>query len=167
MDDRSDDEVSARPTGLDTAGAGSMRAYPRRPMSARRYIRHPSELPIRYSFAPTRCARASRLKDLGRGGIRFQSDESVKPGTAMKVIIPVLDADHELHGWAAWSRRVGDQFETGMAFATEEDAFLARMVEQVCHIEAYRRRVRVREGRRLSSEGAAKEWIEKFAAEFP
>ena len=85
----------------------------------------------------------------------------------MSVTIPVLDANHEMHGWAAWCRPVGDHFETGMAFATEEDAFLARMVEQVCHIEAYRRRVRVSEGRTLTSEHAAREWIEKFAAKFP
>jgi hypothetical protein len=41
------------------------------------------------------------------------------------------------------------------------------MVEQVCHIETYRRTVAGTEGRELSAEQAALEWIAKFAASFP
>ena len=41
------------------------------------------------------------------------------------------------------------------------------MVEQICHIEQYRREVLKKEGRRLSSEEAASEWIVKYASDFP
>jgi hypothetical protein len=41
------------------------------------------------------------------------------------------------------------------------------MVEQVCHIEEYRRTVQRLEGRELSAEEAAFEWIHRFAAQFP
>ena len=54
-----------------------------------------------------------------------------------------------------------------MSFLDAEDAFLARMVEQVCHIEDYRKSVHRIEGRELSPEEAAMEWIEKYASQFP
>ncbi|MCZ7563309.1 MAG: hypothetical protein M5U08_05410 [Burkholderiales bacterium] len=41
------------------------------------------------------------------------------------------------------------------------------MVEQVCHIEEYRRAVARDEGRTLSTEEAAAEWIAEYAARFP
>jgi hypothetical protein len=41
------------------------------------------------------------------------------------------------------------------------------MVEQLCHIEAYRRRVLQDEGRRLTDEEAAMEWIANYADRFP
>jgi hypothetical protein len=42
-----------------------------------------------------------------------------------------------------------------------------RMLEQVCHIESYRKQVRVNEGRELNDEEAALEWISRNAAGFP
>ena len=44
---------------------------------------------------------------------------------------------------------------------------LLRMVEQICHIEHYRNELLQTEGREISSEVAAKEWIEKYAHTFP
>jgi hypothetical protein len=41
------------------------------------------------------------------------------------------------------------------------------MVEQVCHIEQYKADVLKKEGRELTGEEAAKEWILKYAKDFP
>jgi hypothetical protein len=41
------------------------------------------------------------------------------------------------------------------------------MVEQICHIEDYRQSVCRVEGRQLSAEEAAVEWIAQYAAQFP
>ena len=54
-----------------------------------------------------------------------------------------------------------------MSFIDAQDAFSARMVEQVCHIDDYRKSVRRLEGRELDAEEAAAEWISRHAAEFP
>ena len=48
-----------------------------------------------------------------------------------------------------------------------ETAFAVRMIEQVCHIEQYRQQVSKKEGRELSRDGAALEWITQHAALFP
>jgi hypothetical protein len=58
-------------------------------------------------------------------------------------------------------------YELGVTFLDAEDAFRARMVEQLCHIEDYRRSVMRTQGRELSLDEAATEWIEKFAEDFP
>ena len=52
-------------------------------------------------------------------------------------------------------------------FLDQDDSFRARMVEQVCHIEHYKAEVREKEGRAISGEEAAQEWIRKYAKDFP
>jgi hypothetical protein len=42
-----------------------------------------------------------------------------------------------------------------------------RMVEQVCHIEQYKKELFEDEGRALTGEQAAMEWIKRFAEGFP
>jgi hypothetical protein len=42
-------------------------------------------------------------------------------------------------------------------------SFILCMVEQICHIEHYRRAVHESQGRTLSSREAAIEWIEGYA----
>ena len=66
-----------------------------------------------------------------------------------------------------WCHDQGRQCEVGLRFLNEADAYAARMVEQICHIEHYKANVRRKEGRLISGEQAAKEWIEKFAENFP
>ena len=41
------------------------------------------------------------------------------------------------------------------------------MIEQICHIEQYKADVLAKEGRQLDVEQAAREWIYKFADDFP
>jgi hypothetical protein len=41
------------------------------------------------------------------------------------------------------------------------------MVQQVCSIENYRKEVETREGRTLTNQEAAAEWIKKHAGNFP
>ncbi|MFB3091409.1 MAG: PilZ domain-containing protein, partial [Gammaproteobacteria bacterium] len=58
-------------------------------------------------------------------------------------------------------------YEIGIEYRGEVDVYRLRMVEQICHIEHYRKEIQIREGRTISSEQAAKEWIVKFADGFP
>jgi hypothetical protein len=70
-------------------------------------------------------------------------------------------------GRVSWCRSEGNQYEVGIEFLDKDDMFRTRMVEQICHIEQYRQEVLKKEGRKLSSKGAAQEWIQKFAPQFP
>lgn len=82
--------------------------------------------------------------------------------------ITCIDPSFEIDGRVVWSKPVGDMYEVGVEFiVSKEKLFLLKMVEQICHIEHYRNELLQKEGREISSELAAKEWIEKHAAEFP
>jgi hypothetical protein len=81
-----------------------------------------------------------------------------------------IDAAGERHGFEAEvvvMRQQGSRFEMGLWMSDEDSSYRLRMVEQACHIEAYRRRVEREEGRSMSSETAALEWIERYAGSFP
>jgi hypothetical protein len=42
-----------------------------------------------------------------------------------------------------------------------------KMIEQISQIENFRREVEQRDGRKLNSEQAAREWVSKYAGDFP
>ena len=66
-----------------------------------------------------------------------------------------------------WCRRHNEHYLIGVEFLDAQDDYRARMVEQICHIEHYKKEVLEREGRLLSGEQAAHEWIHKYAQDFP
>ena len=69
--------------------------------------------------------------------------------------------------WIIWCQKTTDHFVIGAKFLDKDDMFKARMVEQVCYIEHYKKEVLRKEGRSLSTEEAAQEWIKKYAKDFP
>ena len=82
--------------------------------------------------------------------------------------IAYVEPAFEARARVAWCRprRDGGGYEVGVSFLDAEDVFRARMVAQVCYIEDYRRSIARAEGRELSSEEAAGEWIAKYAHNF-
>ena len=70
-------------------------------------------------------------------------------------------------GRVVWCKANDKGYQLGVAFLDQDDAFRTRMVEQICHIENYRNNASAVEGRQLSVEEAAAEWIDRYAAHFP
>lgn len=132
----------------------------------RRYIRHPSQVPIRY-VAQGGDRGEEPLKDVGAGGLCFLARVRILPGTQLHLEIPAKQPAFQADGVVAWCHYAGGEFEIGVSFRGQATEFALRMVEQLCYIEQYRRDVRAREGRWLTSEQAAAEWITRFAEEFP
>ncbi len=131
----------------------------------RQFIRHPADIPV--VIESREAGAEDRLQDIGLGGLCLRTAEPRAPGSLVQVRLPDIDPDARLPGRVAWCRRAGDGFEIGIAFLGRQTAFRARMVEQIAHIEQYRRDVLAREGRRLSRREAAAEWIARHAADFP
>lgn len=132
----------------------------------RRYIRHPSQIPIRY-VAQGANGGEEPLKDVGAGGLCFHARIRIPPGTHLHLEIPAHRPAFQAEGVVAWCHYAGGEFEIGVCFRGQAIEFALRMVEQICHIEQYRRDVRAGEGRWLTSEQAAEEWIARFAGDFP
>ncbi len=136
-------------------------------MVARAYIRHPSDMPIELAQVRAQGVLCSTTKDISVGGLSFASRRAYETGVKVTVKIPVTTPAFEAKGNVIWCLASSDGYEVGLEFNEVEDAYRARMVEQICHIEHYRLWVKEVEGREIDSEHAAKEWIGKFAEEFP
>lgn len=131
----------------------------------RHYIRHPADIPIEICHAAA--CEPETLRDIGYGGLAFHSHEPIAVGLRVQLKIPLARMDFEALGKVAWCRKSGEGFDIGIEFLAQDDAYKARMVEQICHIEQYRQEVMAREGRSLSAQEAAIEWVRKFAHRFP
>jgi len=134
----------------------------------RSYIRHPSDIPIHVQLASVNPPAANqRMTNISHGGVAFESEQPIDDGTVIRMFIDVVEPGFEAEGVVTHCEREADHFVIGVQFIRHDDLFVARMVEQICHIEHYKREVAEREGRKLSGQQAAREWIAKYAASFP
>ena len=132
----------------------------------RNFIRHPADIPLTFSLKETK-SETGYAKDLGCGGLCFTTDRALSEGAPIHIEIPLAYLPFCAKGCVAWCRPEGELYNIGVGFSDHGTLFNLRMVEQVCHIEHYRKKALEKDGRHLSEEEAAREWIEKFADKFP
>lgn len=132
----------------------------------RRYIRHPAGIPIEVK-THQQSHGTHKTVNLGVGGLAFRCDREFAHGEVVDIRIPFAHPPFDVEARVAWCKPHDDIFELGVEFLNKDDAYMARMVEQVCHIENYQKEILRAEGRQLSLEEAAQEWINKYAAKFP
>ena len=138
-------------------------------MEQRRFIRHPSDIPIvaDYKLPRLKAAESERLKNISAGGLSFLSGSRLDVGVVVRILIPVVNPAFEIAARVVWCARTNGTFDVGVEFLEPDTVFEARMIEQVCHIEHYKRQVFEKEGRVLTNQQASLEWIAKCAADFP
>lgn len=107
------------------------------------------------------------MLNISGGGLCFESRAFVPPRQRIQIEIKYCEPHFCADATVCWCRKGEHGFEIGVCFDDEQVHFAMRMTEQVCHIEAYRRRVLETENREISAEEAAKEWIQQYAAFFP
>lgn len=143
--------------------------------SVRKFIRHPTDIPIRVrEFTKpelfqheAKCYDDSRLKNASLGGLAFFSPEIFQVNHHVWVSVPCLDDKTSIAGCVLWCKKLFQGFEIGLEFENPQEVFQIRMIEQICHIEHYRKEIERIEGKTLSSEEAALEWINLYASDFP
>jgi Tfp pilus assembly protein PilZ len=133
----------------------------------RAFIRHTAGVPIEVRTVPGAPARTRESVNVSTGGLSFTTDEELEVGSTIEVRIPEVDPPFEAPARVVWASPEGERHCVGVQFLEASDAFRVRMVEQVCSIERYRREVEEEEGRTLTSQQAAAEWIGKYAGRFP
>jgi len=132
----------------------------------RHFIRHPINVPIEVGAADHPMPGVLQARNVSRGGLAFHNAEALSPGTFAALRIPCVHPPFEARVRVAWCLPGELGFEVGVEFLDADDDLRARMVEQVCYIENYRKRIRLSEQRELSLEEAAREWVAKYAAQF-
>ena len=133
----------------------------------RLYIRHPSDVPIDYQLGGLADTSRDKLSNYSEGGLCFVAGQRIEPGSEIHFAIPITPPEFHATGVVVWCREEAGEYQVGVKFTEEETAYAVRMVEQLCYIEHYRQTVLETEGRKLTGEEAALEWIEKFAGNFP
>ncbi len=140
-------------------------------MQVRKFIRHPAGVPIEIRIAAAaarpRAPDLRRVLDVSLGGIAFDFFHVLETGSLVALRIPSVRPVFESVARVVWCRPGANGYKVGAEFVDAHDEFRVRMVAQVCHIEEYRRRMREQEHRELSADDAAREWIEKYASDFP
>ena len=135
--------------------------------SVRQFIRHPTDVAIEISAGSQLDHALRHSRNVGIGGLAFESDQAIEIGMIIELRIPLVHPPFETTARVVWCQATAGGWELGVEFLHADDAFRARMVEQICHIEDYRKGVQRSEGRELTAEQAAMEWIGKDAANFP
>ncbi len=133
----------------------------------RSFIRHPSDIPI--DIYPDHSPEGSpeMLINISHGGVSLRSQAGILPGTIVNLTVHISDNDKRVRGRVVWCRDLIEGYDIGVEFLNATDSYAVRMVEQVCHIEHYRRKVKEEQGRDIDSGQAAMEWIAENASDFP
>ena len=137
----------------------------------RKFIRHPANVPIQVTLDwagdDDDYDADQTITNVSLGGLAFISQRPLELLQRVRVCIPVLDQDNFLIGNVVWCEKKGGDYEVGIEFEHSRDTYRMRMIEQICHIEHYREEIARVEGRELTSQEAAREWIARHARDFP
>lgn len=144
---------------------------PKNKSTLRKFIRHPVDVPIQVTADWVEDEDDETLDqtitNVSLGGLAFVSAKPLQVLERVRVCIPFLQRGNTLVGNVVWCDRSGNGYEIGIEFEKSRDVFRLRMIEQICHIEHYRKEVLLQEGRELTPQEAASEWITKYASDFP
>ncbi len=133
----------------------------------RNFVRHPTHIPIDIEVDEADPDHIdSTLYDISAGGLAFSVPRPLGVGTKLTISLPDLWPEYKAQGRVVWCREFCGNYEAGIQFSQAGEAFKARMVAQICQIEEYIRDIQKSEGRRLTREEAAREWIGRYAEEF-
>ena len=134
---------------------------------SREFVRHNVDVPLEVTTVPSEPAATLQGVNVSHGGLAFLYPECPRDGQVFQLRIPTVNPPFEAQARVVWCRPEGDQWLIGVAFMDSTHAFQSRMVQQACAIEHYRADILANEGRVLSTQEAAAEWIAKFAGRFP
>ena len=133
----------------------------------RRFIRHPAEIPIEISASESTGSQVENTHNISAGGLSFTSEKPHPLHQIVTLSIHITQPWFEEKAEVVWCKKLDVGYEIGIEFLNNDAVYRARMVEQVCHIEQYRKDIKKLNGKELSTQEAALEWISKYAADFP
>jgi len=106
----------------------------------RKYIRHPIEIPIEYRISGKDTTNTNFTQNISLGGLCFQTDSPLPAGTMLRLNFPSINSDFMIPGKVVWCSKRGERIEVGVQFENENDAYRARMVEEICHLQEHQKK---------------------------
>ncbi|MEE9494066.1 MAG: PilZ domain-containing protein [Gammaproteobacteria bacterium] len=130
------------------------------------YIRHPSDISIRLQVVPTNTLNTEQLSNFSQTGLCCSNSTALEKETIVDICIPDISPPFETRACVVWCHKTDDGYKIGLNLLNTEESYRLRMVEQICYIERYKISA-ARNGRLLSSDEAAQEWIHRYSERFP
>lgn len=136
-------------------------------VNQRRFYRHPLSIPIGFQEKQARSSHGPSV-DISEGGICFLAERFLAKGAEINLKIPVGDRVFTIQGQVAYSNRLPNlnRFKTGVLFLNANDAFRAKLAEEMLQIKIFREKISKEQGREFTEEEAARQWIDKYAKKF-
>ncbi len=135
----------------------------------RKFFRHPITVPILIQLLRGKDANTTESINISQGGLAFLWTEEFGEGEQLRITIPVKEKQFKIKARVAYSRKCMKTglFQTGVAFLDYVSAFQAKLAEETIEILEYQKNLSKRLGHEVPEEEAAKQWIQKFAPNFP
>lgn len=130
-----------------------------------KFVAHPNDIPLHIEEVNHSYSQESLTVD-GFCGISYLCERSYQSGQSVQLKLTEIDPDFCVIGRIYQCVEEDNSFRIFIEFPKREDCYCVRMIEQLSHIEHYRRQAKL-QGRRLSFNEAATEWIQQFASTFP
>ena len=143
----------------------------------RSVVRHAIELPIRYrvlserrqmSGTRSQLTNPQKTKNISDSGLLFLATEYFKVGTLLELSLPVKEKVLTIEGCVVHASQDSESglFRTGIHFPKIDSVFKVKLAEQVYQIDQFRKSLSRQEGRLVSEEEAAHQWIEEHSSDF-
>ena len=132
-------------------------------MKQKSLIYHPNLVPLNIRKVRERVEMRSSCM----GELAVHSQVYIPVGSQVLLSLYMGESTPSLYGRVIWLFGSDEEYLMGLTFDGADEAYKMRMVEQLCHIQAYRDAIARGEGRQLSDEEAAREWIGRYSAGFP
>ena len=134
----------------------------------RRFYRHPIKCPIQVREAAEHPAERLESVNISEGGLCFFSEHSLVPKTSVEVDIPIREKSFHIRARVVYSHEDAQTslYKTGVTFEDTDSLFKAKLAEEILAIEKFREALVRLEGREVSEEEAARQWITKYAKKF-
>ncbi len=139
----------------------------------RHFIRHPLCLPLSYKVIEKSLKKnqeniPSQTINISLGGLLFPSKRPVDPESRIEIKMPF---ENKVFNIRAHVVRCSQNSETklydiAVSFLKTQEAFKAKMIEQIYLIAGYRDMLRLQSGKEVSLEDASRKWIKRYSARF-
>lgn len=130
------------------------------------FVAHPKDIPLQIKEVDDRMFPKTEADRVGFVGITFQTARPYETDQSVQITLAEIDPNFCVIGRIVWCDPEAGGFRIAIEFPEKDDCYCVRMIEQLSHIENYRRQAK-HQGRRLNYNEAAAEWIQQFAASFP
>ena len=129
----------------------------------RKHSRLASDLPVKVLFEELVASESTYLNNISEGGMSFNSMRALEPGSLVNVRIPLNKPVFDFACRVVWCTKKGVEYTIGVEFIGSDTTFRQRLVAMVQDIDNYRLQVQEQQGRHLTGQQAALEWISRFA----